>query len=101
MRELFETVPIDTVVVGYPTDLQMRTTDATKAVDAFVANLSKQFPTLSVQTMDERLTSKMAYRTLHQLQMKKKYKHDKRNVDKMAAAILLQDFLSLHRAVDL
>jgi len=48
--------------------------------------------------MDERFTSKIAMQSLVAGAFSKKQRRDKGNLDKMSAAILLQDFLDARRA---
>ncbi len=60
-----------------------------KEVEAF----RQLFPEKSIQTVDERFTSKMAQEALITGGMKKKQRREKGNIDKVSAAIILQSFL--------
>ena len=64
--------------------------DASIKVREFEAVL-KNSTTIPIKTYDERLTSVQANRVLSQGNVKKKKK--RKNVDAMAAAILLQNYL--------
>lgn len=78
------------IVVGLPRRLDGSATDATAAVEAFVAALRSgtAFP---VATVDERLTSVEAESRL--ARRERDWKRRKEKIDAAAAAILLQDYL--------
>ncbi len=84
---------IDTIVIGYPKDLMNRDTHLTLAVEQLFKQIQTQFPTLHLQLLDERFTSKMAQQTLFQMGLNKKKRQDKKRIDQMSALILLQSFL--------
>ena len=54
--------------------------------------LKKAFPEINHFVVDERLTSKLAKRFLNQSE-KKKQRGNKKNVDKISASIILENFL--------
>ncbi len=68
-------------------------THATPPVQKAVARLQKTFPQIPILKVDERYTSKMASRALVEMGMKKKDRRQKGNVDQVAAAIMLQEYL--------
>lgn len=96
LRQYHQSEQIERMVVGMPKNLQGGDTDATKPVEAFVAQLQRQFPEIEVDLMDERFTSKMALDAMITGGMKKKDRQKKENVDKISAAILLQAYMERH-----
>ena len=48
---------------------------------------------MPLKTVDERYTSKMAKDAMLEMGMKKKDRRDKKNVDLIAATIMLQEYL--------
>lgn len=81
----------DTIVVGYPRNQAGEATAQTAYVEAFVKNIEALAPTIVYQ--DESLTSVMA-----EQQLKAHNKpYTKGDIDSQAAAIILQDYLELHR----
>ena len=60
---------------------------------AFINRFKKVFPTIPIQKVDERNTSKMAVESMVQSGMKKKDRQNKKMVDEIAATIILQEFL--------
>ena len=85
---------VQSCVLGFPTDLKGRSTDATAWVEQVECRLRVLFPKLALVRVDERLTSKMARQTLHLAGYKQKVKEQKENIDKISAALILQTFLA-------
>jgi putative Holliday junction resolvase len=81
---------LDGIVVGLPRRLDGRDTDATGAVRLFAQGLHV-ITALDVFLQDERLTSVEAEAYL--AQHEKDWKKRKKQIDAVAAAIMLQDFL--------
>jgi putative Holliday junction resolvase len=48
---------------------------------------------MTIVTMDERFTSKMASKALVEMGMKKKERRKKENIDETAATLMLQEYL--------
>ena len=86
--------PVEAFVVGMPVNLDNKDTDATPDVRKFVIQLKKEFPEIPVNLVDERFTSKMALKTLIEAGTTKKFRRDKGNIDKVSAAIFLQEWVN-------
>lgn len=82
---------IDTVIIGYPRNQSGEPTEQTAVSEAFAAQL---MTTANVVFQDESLTSVMAEQRLKA--SGKPYQ--KADIDAMAAAIILQDYLEAHHA---
>lgn len=86
--------PVERIVVGCPTMLDGSESDTmSRYVLPFISQLKKKFPGITIDTMDERFTSKLAVRAMIDGGMKKKDRRDKTNVDRISATILLQSYL--------
>lgn len=85
---------IELFLVGMPLDLKGKPTDATNLTKSFITSLSKKFPNIDIDTYDERFTSKIAKDSLIALGKRKKYRRNKRNIDKISASIILQSYLT-------
>lgn len=94
LTNYFQKESVDELVVGMPKTLKNEDSQIAPAVRQFVAVLRKSFPEKPVHLADERFTSKMAQQALIAGGMKKKDRRDKANVDKVSAAIILQDFMN-------
>lgn len=85
---------VDTLVLGLPTRLNGQDNEMTPKVMALKSVLEKTFPTLKLELIDERFTSKMAMQSMIAMGTKKKDRREKAgNLDKMSAAIILQSYL--------
>ena len=96
MQFLKDFVPsenIETMVLGFPLGLNGADTDITQNVRLLRLALEKEFPLLEVTLFDERMTSKIAQKTLIQGASRKKRKQ-KGLIDQMSATIILQDYLN-------
>ncbi len=68
-------------------------THATPLVHQFIHKFKKDFPLMKIETVDERYTSKLASQAMVQMGMKKKERQKKGNIDQIAAANMLQEYL--------
>lgn len=84
---------VETIVVGYPKQMNNKDSEAVQYIEPFLKNLKKQLPGIPVEFEDERFTSKIAQNAMIQGGMKKKQRQNKANVDKISATIILQSFL--------
>ena len=79
---------IEQIVVGLPLNMSGGKTEKTREVEQFISDLEAQID-LPVETMDERLTSAMAA----------KISGSQKNLDSLAAQILLQNYLDKTKSV--
>ena len=80
-------------VVGYPVNMDGSPSEALKDVQAFLKQLEKAFPDTPLTLEDERFTSVLAHRIMIDGGMKASQRRDKKEVDKISAAIILQGYL--------
>jgi putative Holliday junction resolvase len=71
--------------------------DASRFIEPFVKNLRKQFPLVTVERMDERFTSQMAFQTMIDAGLRKKKRQNKELVDAISATLILQSFMEQKR----
>jgi putative Holliday junction resolvase len=81
------------IVLGYPTRLDGSDAHVTENVRLLKSVLEQKFVNIPIVLFDERFSSKMASKAIFQMGHKKK-KHDKSLVDQVAAAMILQEYLS-------
>ena len=93
LKELVFSENIETMVLGFPLGLNGADTDITPNVRLLKLALEKEFPQLKIVLFDERMTSKIAQKTLIQVASKKK-RQQKGIIDQMSATIILQDYLN-------
>ena len=85
---------VELMVIGMPVNLDDTDTHATPLVKAVIKKLKLEFPNIPITEVDERFTSKMAKDAMLQMGLKKKQRRDKKIVDEIAAAIMLQEYLN-------
>jgi putative Holliday junction resolvase len=93
LKNYIATEPVELILIGEPLNLDDSPTHATPLVQQAIKLLTKTFPTIPLQTVDERYSSKMAVRAMIDMGMKKKDRREKGNIDQIAATILLQEYL--------
>ena len=96
LKKYLQEEAVELIIIGEPKNWDETDTHATPLVQAFIKRLQKEFPAMPVQTVDERYTSKMAVQAMHEMGMKKKDRQNKKNVDEIAATIMLQEYLNRH-----
>ncbi len=93
LKKYLEQEDVELFVVGEPKQMDGTFSQSNTQVISFVNLLKKQFPTIKVEMMDERFTSKMASASIAQSGLKKKNRENKALVDAVAATIILQSYL--------
>lgn len=88
-----QTETVERFVVGLPLHPDGNPAQIAPQVDAFVEKLKKQFPDTPVTRQDERYTSNEAKKIILQSGIKKQKRRDKALVDKVAAAIILEQYM--------
>ena len=94
LADYFKKEPVELILIGEPLNLDNTPTDATPLVKKAIIDLGKKFPTIPIQTVDERYISKNAVRAMVERGMKKIDRRDKKTIDRVAATMLLQEYLS-------
>jgi len=88
---------IEVFVVGEPKQLNNQPSEALQYIKPFITRLMKEFPSIPVEMLDERFTSRMAVQAMIDSGLKKKDRQDKSLVDTISATILLQSYLESRR----
>lgn len=91
--DLCQKEKIETIVLGEPRYLDGNESQMTRNVHAFKQKIEKQLPNIPIVLEDEFYTSKMAADTMIQAGYKKKQRRDKKNLDKISAALILQSYM--------
>ncbi|HTQ26989.1 MAG TPA: Holliday junction resolvase RuvX [Puia sp.] len=93
LKQYMKAEAVELILVGEPKNLDDSDTHATAPVQQIIQRLKKEFPSIPVQSVDERYTSKMAQRAMIDMGLRKKQRRDKSLVDRIAATIMLQEYL--------
>ncbi len=94
LADYFSKEAVELILIGEPLNLDNTPTDATPLVQKTIIDLGKKFPNIPIQTVDERYSSKNAVRAMVEMGMKKNDRRDKKTIDRVAATMLLQEYLS-------
>ncbi len=94
LTKYMESEIVDVLVVGQPKQMNCEASENAARINGFVTQLRKQFPDKQIVMFDERFTSVLAHRAMIDGGLKKKARQDKALVDKIAATIILQDYMS-------
>ena len=95
LKEYCAREEVDTFVVGVAKHMDGSPSESMQLIEPFVERLKAAFPDKEVARIDERFTSKMAFQAMIDSGMKKKDRRDKGTIDKIAATIMLQDYMRM------
>ena len=93
LKKYLSVEEVELIIIGLPKNWDESDTHGTPLVEAAIKRIQKEFPTIPLQTVDERYSSKMAKDAMLEMGMKKKDRRVKGNVDVIAATIILQEYL--------
>jgi putative Holliday junction resolvase len=93
LTDYFAHNDVEKVIIGHPTQLNGEDSDSMRFIRPFIGQFRKLFPDMPLLEVDERFTSTLAHRAMIDGGMKKKDRRDKAVVDKIAACIILEDYL--------
>ena len=84
---------VDQVIIGHPTQLNGQESQSMQYIRPFMTVFRQHLPDIPLIPYDERFTSTLAHQAMILGGMKKKQRQDKAVVDRLAACILLEDYL--------
>jgi putative Holliday junction resolvase len=93
LKAYMEKEEVETIVVGYPRQLDGEDSENMKRITPFVNRLRKLYPEKKIEMYDERFTSVLAHKAMLASGIGKKARQDKALVDKISATIILQEYL--------
>ena len=92
LDEIFEKYNVDTIVVGMPLNMNGTMSERAEITQKFVHKLKCKYNKMKIDTIDERLTTVEAHKTMNFLDINK---HKKRNiVDTISAVYILETYLN-------
>lgn len=92
LDEIFEKYEVDTIVVGMPLNMNGTMSERTKITEQFVHKLKCKYNKMEIHTIDERLTTVEAHKTMNFLEVNKNKK--KNIVDTISAVYILETYLN-------
>lgn len=92
LDELFEIYEVGTIVVGMPLNMNGTMSERAKITEEFIHKLKCKYNKMKIETIDERLTTVEAHRTMNFLDIKRDKK--KNIVDTISAVYILETYLN-------
>lgn len=92
LDEIFEKYEVDTIVVGMPLNMNGTMSERAKITEQFVHKLKCKYNKMKIETIDERLTTVEAHKTMNFLEVNKNKK--KNIVDTISAVYILETYLN-------
>jgi len=93
LKDYFSKENVEKVIIGEPKRLNNEPSEVVPLLNSFIEKFNQSFPTMPVERIDERFTSKMAFQTMIDSGLKKKQRQNKALIDEIAATIILQDYM--------
>ena len=94
LADYFSREEVTTIVVGHPRQMNGEPSETMRFIQPLMGRLRHAYPDKQVVADDERFTSVLAQRTIRESGIGKMARRDKSLVDKVSAAIILQDYMS-------
>lgn len=91
LEELLNEYEIDTLVIGMPINMNGSKAERVEKTEKFIHKLKCKFNKVKIETIDERLTTVAAHKTMNFLNVDKKKK--KNIVDTISAVYILETYM--------
>ncbi len=88
---------VELFIVGKPKRLNNEDSESEQYITPFLKKLAEIFPKIPVVRVDERFTSKMAFKAMIDGGLKKKQRQNKALIDEISATIILQSYLEQNK----
>ena len=95
LEEIIQNYEIDTFVIGMPYKLNGNSSDRVEVTNKFIQKLKCKFNKIKIETIDERLTTVAAHKTMNFLDVNKKKK--KNIVDTISAVYILEMYINKNK----
>lgn len=92
LEELYNEYQFDTIVVGMPINMDGTKTQRCEVTEKFIHKLKCKFNKIPIETIDERLTTVAAHKTMNFLDINKRKK--KNIVDTISAVYILETYMN-------
>ena len=93
LKEYTKKEKVALILVGKPLQMNNKPSESEALIKPFLVQLKNEFSHISIERVDERFTSKMAFQSMIEGGLKKKKRQNKALVDEISATIILQSYL--------
>lgn len=94
LKEYCSREPVDKIIIGLPKQMDGSPSESSRYIEPFIRQLGREMPEMPIERYDERFTSTLAHRAMIDGGLHRMARRDKGLVDEIAAAIILNDYLS-------
>ncbi len=95
LDELFKEYEVDTIVVGMPYNMDGTKTFRAEITEKFIHKLKCKYNNIKIDSIDERLTTVAAHKTMNYLEINKNKK--KKIVDTISAVYILEMYMNKNK----
>ena len=95
LDELFKEYEVDTIVVGMPYNMDGTKTFRAEITEKFIHKLKCKYNSIKIDSIDERLTTVAAHKTMNYLEINKNKK--KKIVDTISAVYILEMYMNKNK----
>ena len=92
LDEILEQYEVDTIVIGKPINMNGTSSERTEITEKFIHKLKCKYNKLKIETIDERLTTVAAHKTMNFLDVGKNKK--RKIVDTISAVYIFETYLN-------
>jgi putative Holliday junction resolvase len=93
LSNYFRNNDVEKLIIGEPKTMNNEQSVIEPKIIEFIEKIKNRFLHLEIVRVDERFTSKLAFRAMIDAGLKKNQRRNKQTVDMVSATIILQDFL--------
>lgn len=93
LKNYLNSEEVDLFVIGEPKQMNNSPSESEVYIQPFLKQLTKTFPQIPIERVDERFTSKIAFQTMIDTGITRKKRQNKSLIDQISATIILQSYL--------
>ncbi len=97
LADYFRREEVSTIVLGKPLQMNGTPSETWRFIEPLARRLQAAYPDKEVTFYDERFTSVLAHRAMIDGGMKRQARRDKATVDRIAATLILEDYMQYGR----
>jgi len=93
LEDYFTTEYVSILVIGQPLNNEGLPTRMEDDIRGLIKKVKQKYPTLQIERIDESFSSSKAQQIIFQSGAKRKKRQDKSLIDKISAAVILQEYM--------
>ncbi|HEY5687998.1 MAG TPA: Holliday junction resolvase RuvX [Yeosuana sp.] len=93
LKDYIKKEKIELFLIGEPKQMNNSPSESEAFIIPFIKKMESVFPNIPIRRVDERFTSKMAFKTMIDSGLKKNQRKNKALIDEISATLILQSYL--------